>query len=60
MERTILGGQNFSFEKGEVFQKGLPDDVLTATNIKAVFDFDAATFEHAGRKLIVANHEYYL
>lgn len=40
-------------KNGVIYKSGTPAEVLTAPNIKAVFDFDVSVFEHDGKPLIV-------
>lgn len=50
----------YLMKNGEIFRTGTPSDVLTADNIKSVFDFDVSILEHAGLPLVVANAANYL
>jgi iron complex transport system ATP-binding protein len=38
---------------GEIYQNGTPAEILTAPNIKSVFDFNVSILERAGLPFVV-------
>lgn len=50
----------YLMKNGGIHQTGTPTEILTAANVKSVFDFDVSILEHAGAPLIVANRSSYL
>lgn len=44
---------------GKKYREGTPAEILTAPNIKTVFDFDVSILEHNDLPLVVANTANY-
>lgn len=50
----------YLMKNGSIYRTGTPRDILTAENVKSVFDFDVSILEHGGLPLVVADAASYL
>lgn len=56
---AVYADRIFLLKDGKVYKSGAPREILTAENIKDVFDFDVSILEHRGLPLVVADAPNY-